>query len=81
MSQTKKTWNVFLDSTQRPQEMGARTGIVGWTPTTDDSDRQMLSFDIYLKGNVPRAVLVFQKCGEGKPKIPDVSRMWRRSGE
>src|SRR6267142_5960941 len=82
--QTKRPQNMPLDSAQIPQEMRARTGVVGWT--SDDSGRQMLSFDIYLKGNVSRAVLFFKSAGKENQKIPDIpvcveesesGRVWR----
>jgi hypothetical protein len=54
---------------------------VGWTQrTAEDSGRQMLSFDIYLKGNVSRAVSFFESARK-QTSDSECSHMWRRSGE
>jgi cleavage and polyadenylation specificity factor subunit 2 len=59
-----------------------RTDGADWGRRMDaeDSGRQMLSFDIYLKGNVSRATSYF-KGSRKEINDSECSRMRRRSGE
>ena len=70
---------LWLD-TDATRTDGADTGR-GRGMDAEDSGRQMLSFDIYLKVNVSRAVSFFELQASGaKGKNSECSRMWR-SGE